>query len=56
MVGEAGNGLAGYVIGTLPQRLEKDDDIFSSGFDLLKGESGCKFKLLCKGVEDPLVV
>jgi hypothetical protein len=55
MKGDAGDRLAGYVIGTLPQRLKKDNDIFSSSFNLLKGESRCKLKLLCKGMEDPLV-
>jgi hypothetical protein len=45
---DAGERLARYIIGTLPWRIKKDNDIFSSSFNLLKGESACKFKLLCK--------
>lgn len=54
MEGDTGARLAGYVIGTLPQSLEKDDDIFSGSFNLLKSERSCKFVLLCEGMEDPL--
>ena len=42
MEGDAGAGLAGYVIGTLPQRLEEVDDVFGGSFDLLESESGCE--------------
>lgn len=54
MEGDAGAGLAGYVIGTLPQRLEEVDDVFGGSFHLLESESGCEFVLLCEGMEDPL--
>jgi hypothetical protein len=53
--GDAGIRLAGYIVCTLIQCVDKDDDVLGGGLNLIKGQGGRKVELLCKSVKDPLV-
>ena len=51
---EPGVGLAIDIPGTLPQRVEDDDDVFGCRLNLLEGLINRKTELVCEAIVDPL--